>query len=681
MPRIRLLCALAAVACAFPAATASADVPAGADWTEKYIATPGQPTLHADVFRPKGFKDTQKTPVILAIGPYFGHGGQSTPDAPGGANRPSNRFDDMIDGGKVFQRGYTVVYVDLRGFGGSTGCNDFGGPGEQNDVKRAVEWAASQPWSTGKVGMWGKSYDAWTQVMALDEKPKGLAAAIIQAPIIDGYRTLYQNGVHYDSGWYGTPALYQAIDAIPPTPGDNADYYLAYAQGSNPACYAQNIGFQNSTLDWSAPFWQQRNLPNARGSDVPVLWSHGFMDANTKPDNFLSVWETLKGPKHAWFGQWDHVRGNESNLVGRKGFIDESMRWLDRYVKGDAGANPDQDPVVTVQEGDGKFRVEDAWPPADAKAFTMPLKAGSVTDAPNNDAEGETGGEYGVGVYSATKPFPNDAHLSGLPKVTLDVSAPPGVRSHVYALVYDLDQKNVGQLITRGAHMVQGSTKVNIELYPNDWTIKAGHRLLVLVTGADLDWWNPPHSGQSIDINGGSASFPFLQYKRTGYLQGGKAAAMSGRKLLQFDIADVTEGTVEAALPPALQPFPAGQAPKGGNQITEGEAQKLVGPPPTLASSRAARQGAKRMRVSVRRVRLRGRNGFTVIVTNATAKKLRLELRRGAKRVIGRRVVRVRRGTAKATFRQRGKGRFRVYVRSTAKSRRILARSTVFRGW
>jgi hypothetical protein len=101
-----------------------------------------------------------------------------------------------------------------------------------------------------------------------------------------------------------------------------------------------------------------------------------------------------------------------------------------------------------------------------------------------------------------------------------------------------------------------------------------------------------------------------------------------------------------------------------------------------------ARRIARKMRISVRRVKLRGlrakraggRRGFTVIVSGATVKKLRLELRRG-KRVIGRKTVRVRKGNARHTFRQRGKGRFRVYARSASKSRRILARSTIFRGW
>ena len=106
------------------------------------------------------------------------------------------------------------------------------------DVKAAVEWAARQPWSTGKVGLWGKSYDGWTGVMGLATKPKGLAAAVILSPIIDGYRTLYMNGVHYDSGWYGTPALYQGIDAHPPSVFDSPEYFAGAALGFNPACYA-----------------------------------------------------------------------------------------------------------------------------------------------------------------------------------------------------------------------------------------------------------------------------------------------------------------------------------------------------------------------------------------------------------------------------------------------------------
>ena len=93
------------------------------------------------------------------------------------------------------QRGYTFVMVDLRGFGGSNGCLDWSGPGEQADVVNAVKWAASQPWSTGKVGMYGKSYDGVTGLIGVNQRPAGLAAVVSQEPVYDLYRYLYGDGI------------------------------------------------------------------------------------------------------------------------------------------------------------------------------------------------------------------------------------------------------------------------------------------------------------------------------------------------------------------------------------------------------------------------------------------------------------------------------------------------------
>ena len=64
------------------------------------------------------------------------------------------------------------------------------------------------------------------------------------------------------------------------------------------------------------PFWQGREAyVGAKGSDVPTFWVHGFFDANTKPEH-LDIWSSLTGPKKAWFGQWEHIRGHEAGRVG-----------------------------------------------------------------------------------------------------------------------------------------------------------------------------------------------------------------------------------------------------------------------------------------------------------------------------------------------------------------------------
>jgi uncharacterized protein len=562
--RIAALCALA-LACSTPAALAG--VPAGAEWRDAYFPSGDGTMLHADVIRPAGLKDSDKTPVILSIGPYFNHAGQTAPDYNPSAEGPNTRFHDLYEGGNIFKRGYTLVQVDLRGFGASSGCNDFGGVGEQADAKAAVEWAASQPWSNGKVGMWGKSYDGWTEVMGLATKPKGLAAAVIMSPIIDGYRTLYMNGVHYDSGWYATPAIYQAGDLEPPSLFDSPQYFAGMALGTNPACYALNILQQTAFIDRDNAFWDSRNLvPRASGSSVPVLWSHGFLDANTKPDNFMDVWSTLTGPHRAWFGQYHHVRpygdvgeDNGPEVVGKKGFIEEAMRWFDRYLKGaDRREAPvEDDPVVEVEDGGiSKYRAEAQWPPADVVRMTMGIHPGTHTDQQGNNATAAGGQTHGLGIWSVSQALPYDTHIAGVPKLTLDLttSAP---RINLFAILYDVNGSNKATVLSRGAAAAKGSGKIAWELYPEDWTVKKGHRLALLLAQSDDEWFTPVPTQQTAQIAGGSLSIPFLRFTRPDVFNT-KPTETEGQRPDPFEMtADWLGSTVKLEVPPALKKAPA----------------------------------------------------------------------------------------------------------------------------
>ena len=89
-----LLLAAAAAACAV-APAADAYIPKDATVTSAYFPSADGTQLHADVLRPKGLKDTDKTPVILSIGPYFNHTGQTGPTDAGydpTATEPNDRF-------------------------------------------------------------------------------------------------------------------------------------------------------------------------------------------------------------------------------------------------------------------------------------------------------------------------------------------------------------------------------------------------------------------------------------------------------------------------------------------------------------------------------------------------------------------------------------------------------------
>ena len=225
MPRslIALLLSAAALCVAPAAASAGGVAYPDADFTQEFIPSAGGVQLHADILRPKGATKTDKTPVIVSIGPYFNHSGQTGPAGPAegtsydpvGPNAgPSERFADFVEGSGLLKKGYSFVMVDLRGFGGSNGCLDWSGPGEQADVVSAVTWAASREWSNGKVGMYGKSYDGLTGLIGVDKRPSGLAAVVSQEPVYDDYRYLYGDGMRRENS-VATPALYDGIAATP----------------------------------------------------------------------------------------------------------------------------------------------------------------------------------------------------------------------------------------------------------------------------------------------------------------------------------------------------------------------------------------------------------------------------------------------------------------------------------
>ena len=548
-PALLLTLLLLAILVAVPTTQAIADeVPKDATWSEVYFPSEDGTMLHADVFLPKDRRVNDQHPVILSIGPYFGT------NALNGAGGPESgpvvdRFADMIEGGDIFQRGYAYVQVDSRGFGGSDGCYDYGGEGEQMDAKSAVEWAAQQPWSNGKVGMWGKSYDAWTQVMALANKPSGLEAAVVQSPIDDRYNIAFMNGVHYDSGWYATPALYGGYDLAPTVgPDSPPDKFLYPALGTitDPSCYVRHPAQSNLTSNRNSPYWQEGEISGqARLSGVPVFWSHGFRDANTKPNNFMNTWEGYTGWHRGWFGQWDHVRGNESKLVGRDGFLDEAMAFFDHFLKGKP--LPRFPGRVEVQDGEGKWRSEPEWPPPDADydLGSLKVKPGEYSDDGGNSAS------EGAGSWTFTQPAPYDIRFAG--EAIIDVKVETTVpNANLITLLYDIDPKGKARMITEGASLIAGAGRVTYELYPQDWVLRAGHRIGILLSSSDTSWFQTYPTGQTVTITGGKVELPFLRYERRANLEGGPAEAMADVPTLEVEKSEMKGRSADADWPPRM---------------------------------------------------------------------------------------------------------------------------------
>jgi predicted acyl esterase len=168
--------------------------------------------LRADVFRPD-----EPAPVILSYGPYakglaFGEG---YPDQwrmmvaahPEVAQGTSTRYAnwETVDPEKWVPDGYACVRVDSRGAGRSPGRLDPFSPRETRDLYECIEWAGTQAWSTGKVGINGISYYAMNAWHVAGLNPPHLAAMCVWEGAADMYRDATHHGgilSEFFANWY-----------------------------------------------------------------------------------------------------------------------------------------------------------------------------------------------------------------------------------------------------------------------------------------------------------------------------------------------------------------------------------------------------------------------------------------------------------------------------------------------
>lgn len=545
--KLSMIAAVTALILSMPSAGVAGPHPDARHSEAYFPSADGRTMLHADILRPFGVRPSTPTPVIMTVSPYLNQGTGISPLD----ERPDERFYDFLDVTKVLERGYTYVMVDLPGFGGSGGCNDWGGLREQGAVEAAVEWAASRPWSTGRVALLGKSYDAWTGLMGIARQPKGLAAVVAMEPVYSGYRYLYTNGVRFPNS-FGTPLIFQLLDAKPGVATSSPRYQVNGAPRA--WCYGVNVAMQQQDHP-GVPFWMERDLlPAVIGKKTPLFLTQGFLETNTRPDGAFEFFDALDGPKRAWFGQFDHVRGWEKAkkrfLTGRSSFAAELMRFLDRHLK---GARVKGDPAVAVQDNLGRYRAERAWPPGDARTLWSSLNPGEYTDDGENTGTGAGGGN---GVWSLSQPLPHDVWMAGEPELRVDAETVLP-RANLAANLYDVGPGGRATLISRGTVLLRkaGRHRTSLEMYGQDWLLRRGHRIGVLVSGANADWWAHLPTMSPVTVHSGRVGLPFLRSRRDTFLDGGPSPRLEDHVRRGF--VEVSRPTMEARsrtfrLPPPL---------------------------------------------------------------------------------------------------------------------------------
>ena len=171
-------------------------------------------TLLCDVYRPLG---DGRHPALLSYGPYAkglafqdGYAPQwdkmvsDHPDVAAGSTGKYQNWE-VVDPEKWVPHGYACVRVDSRGAGASPGYVDVWSAREARDLYECIEWAAAQPWCTGKVGLCGISYYAMNQWQVAGLKPPHLAAMVPWEGAADFYRDTTRHGgilCDFIANWY-----------------------------------------------------------------------------------------------------------------------------------------------------------------------------------------------------------------------------------------------------------------------------------------------------------------------------------------------------------------------------------------------------------------------------------------------------------------------------------------------
>jgi putative CocE/NonD family hydrolase len=370
--------------------------------TSQYITMRDSTRLAVDILRPtKGGKvHDEKLPVIWTHHRY---------------NRAFFKGDTLVDyvSGfgqdmkRLIEQGYVVAAVDTRGGGASFGTQQgFFMLDETKDAYEITEWLAAQPWSTGSVGMTGRSYLGITQLFAASQAPPHLKAIFPEMYVFEWYPMIYPGGVYRDDFFAKWQFLTHQLDnAVKFTWGPLSFGGVAPVDG--PSGMAQRdsaivehranrdmfemwkgVPFRNSVDPVSgkeihAERGPATYLDQINKSGIPIYGLGGWYDAF--PRDAVLWFRNLKVPQKLIIGPWFHGQNQGFDLGA------EQQRWFDHWLKGVDNGIEREPPlryfVIDAPAG-SEWRTATTWPLPEAVATEYFFGAGkSGTAGSFNDGQ------------------------------------------------------------------------------------------------------------------------------------------------------------------------------------------------------------------------------------------------------------------------------------------------------
>jgi putative CocE/NonD family hydrolase len=303
--------------------------------------------LGTDIYLPKA---DGKFPVILIRTPYKKE-----------MTEPQANF--------YARRGYAVAVQDCRG--------RFGSPGtweafvnEKKDGYDAIEWLATQPWSTGKIGMIGGSYVGWVQWWAASQKPPHLVTIIPNvSPPDPFYNIPYEYGV-----FFLKPALWWAEIVEKEATGDLSGAALTgimerkYHQALRalPVIDLDKAVLGKENRSWrkwiehstNDEYWEQANfLEHLKDVRIPVYHQSGWFDGDGIGSKLN--YQHMAAHGHPYqklvLGPWGHSDQSARRIgdrdFGPKALVDlqrSYLRWFDYWLKGIDNGIATREPLVSL---------------------------------------------------------------------------------------------------------------------------------------------------------------------------------------------------------------------------------------------------------------------------------------------------------------------------------------------
>jgi len=395
--------------------------------------------LRADVFRPV---EDGHYPVILTYGVYakglaFQDGypmqwEKMVADHPEILQGSTNKYQnwEVTDPERWVPHGYAVVRVDSRGAGWSPGFMDCNSPREIDDLYQCVEWAGTQPWSNGKVGMLGISYYASNQWRVAGKHPPHLAAIIPWEGQNDRYR---------DSGYHGG-ILSQFQELWAKHQVVNVQYGRGERAKKNPNTGESVAGpvtlsdeelakncvnvFEELKKHPLDDEWHRSRSPDLSKVTLPLLTCANWGGQGIHPrGNFNGFTETPSKQK------WLEVHGDSHWSLFYSAYgLALQKRFFDHFLKGIDNGWDKQPPVqLNIRHPGEKFvlRMEKEWPLARTQWTKFYLDPAGMALSPKPVAkEGKV--EYearGKGITFSMAPLEKKTEITGPLAAKLFVSS------------------------------------------------------------------------------------------------------------------------------------------------------------------------------------------------------------------------------------------------------------------